>query len=135
MSNLIHIPEPCSENWNKMQPVADCTRHCATCKTNVHDFSKASFADIDTVFEKNKDVKICGHYHERHTSTTKKVYVLTNALDNAFSKTKLKRFSLLVISLMLLFAGCARRVTKGCRAYGFGNPEKSKAPHTEQTRI
>jgi hypothetical protein len=135
MNHLIHIPEPCSENWDSMQKVDGCKRNCAVCNTHVHDFSKASFAEIENVFEKNKDIKICGHYHERHTNNTKKVYAFTNMLDVAFSKTRLRRLSLLAISLVLLFAGCARRVTKGCRAYGLGNPEKNKAPQTEQSRI
>ena len=132
---IIHIPEPCSQNWNNMQPVDGCKRHCEVCNINLYDFSNRSLSDVQKILAENKDVIICGNYHERHTNSTKKVYAFTNALDTTFSKTKLKRFSLLVISLVLLFAGCARRVTKGCRAYAFGIPEKNKASQANQVRI
>jgi len=130
-NNLIHIPEPCAANWNEMQSAGNCLRHCASCKTNVHDFTKQSLSDIQKTLAENSSMNICGRYHERHTGNSKKVYIIANKLDKAFSKTKLKSFSLVVISLILLFAGCARRRTMGAWA-----AKENKQPHTtSQTRL
>lgn len=113
MKNTIHIPEPCLVKWSSMKDVGSNQRHCDSCKTNVHDFSKSTLSEINNKINAANGERLCGFYHERHTNNIKTIYVLTNALDNAFSKTRLKRFSLIIISMILLFAGCARRRTAG----------------------
>lgn len=116
MNNIIHIPAPCHEKWASMKDAGNNHRHCDSCKTNVRDFSKSSLSEINHEINSANGEKLCGHYHERHTNNKKLVYVLTNAIDNGFSKTNLKRFSLVIISMILLFAGCARRRTSGAYA-------------------
>jgi hypothetical protein len=133
MNNSIHIPGPCSEKWGAMKTVGNKQRHCLVCKQNVYDFSKNSLNEINRKIISANGEKLCGHYHERHVSNEKTIYVLTNYIDNTFSRTRLKHFSLIIISMILLLSGCARRKLSG--AYSTNGTQKSKHTHSEQIKI
>ena len=135
MEQMIHIPEPCSEKWNEMKNAGEYQRHCDVCKHNVHDLSGASFSEIKQKINASDGQKFCGHYHERHTNDTKKVYHLANIIDRAFSGTKIKKLSLLFISAMLLLSGCARRHVQGRLKVSLDGSQKNKSSHTEQTTV
>ncbi|MFI0431434.1 carboxypeptidase-like regulatory domain-containing protein [Mariniflexile sp. HMF6888] len=55
----IHIPKPCSENWNKMTP-NEKGRHCATCKKTIFDFTTKTDEQIINAFEQNNN--LCGRF-------------------------------------------------------------------------
>jgi CarboxypepD_reg-like domain/Secretion system C-terminal sorting domain len=57
---LIHIPEPCHEDWNKMTPTQQ-GRHCQSCCKQVIDFSAMTDAAIINYFAKGNE-KICGRF-------------------------------------------------------------------------
>ncbi|MGZ4118141.1 MAG: hypothetical protein ACXVPY_11695, partial [Bacteroidia bacterium] len=61
------------------------------------------------------------------------IYRFTNRIDNTFSRTRLRRVSLLLISAVLLFSGCARRRLSG--AYSAAPIQKNKKPQVEQIKI
>lgn len=42
---LLHIPEPCAENWNAMTPTS-AGRHCAACAKTVVDFTQKTDAEM-----------------------------------------------------------------------------------------
>ncbi len=53
------IPEPCHEDWNKMNPVEK-GRFCSSCEKNVFDFTKST--DLQIIETYNKNNSICGRF-------------------------------------------------------------------------
>lgn len=58
---LLHIPEPCHENWQAMTP-DEKGRFCAVCSTHVTDFSSMSDRELAVFFKKHAAEKICGRF-------------------------------------------------------------------------
>lgn len=56
----ISIPNPCSQNWDKMAPSGN-GRHCAHCSTTVIDFTTWTDADLYNFFAKREE-HVCGRY-------------------------------------------------------------------------
>ncbi len=59
---LLHIPEPCHENWDAMTN-ADKGRHCQSCNKIVVDFSVMSDRQVLEYF-KTTTGKTCGRFHD-----------------------------------------------------------------------
>ena len=113
MNNKIHIPEPCHEKWALMKSVGKNQRHCDVCKTNVHDFSKKPLAEINEKIENANGEKLCGLYHERHTSDSKGIYSFVNILEESLMRVKFRRVSILLVAAILFLSGCAKRRLTG----------------------
>ena len=58
---IIRVPEPCHEDWNKMDP-DEKGRFCASCATSVVDFSKMSDDELKYFLIEHKGKKTCGHF-------------------------------------------------------------------------
>lgn len=58
----IVIPDPCSEDWDKMEPVSGTTaRHCASCVKNVVDFTGFTDAQMHAYVREHPG-KMCGRF-------------------------------------------------------------------------
>ncbi|WP_427872014.1 energy transducer TonB [Flavobacterium sp. MMS24-S5] len=57
----ISIPEPCSEDWNKMTPNEN-GRFCMSCSKTVVDFTLMSPEEIQQYIIKNQGHKMCGRF-------------------------------------------------------------------------
>jgi hypothetical protein len=57
----ITIPEPCTQDWNEMQP-APGGRHCAHCQKAVVDFSRMTDAQLLAYFQKPAGGAACGRF-------------------------------------------------------------------------
>jgi hypothetical protein len=57
----ISVPEPCSEDWNKMAPAGDNRRHCDSCEKSVVDFTYMTDREVLNHYQ-NNDGKICGRF-------------------------------------------------------------------------
>ncbi len=55
----LSIPEPCHQNWHKMNP-AEQGRFCNACAKQVVDFSNMSDTQVLSYFSTLKDEKVCG---------------------------------------------------------------------------
>jgi hypothetical protein len=132
MNNTIHIPEPCHEKWALMKDAGNKQRHCDVCKTNVHDFTKSSLSEIHSKIKEAGESKLCGRYHERHTTTTNKAYLFANYIEDKLMKINFKRASVFLVAIVLVISGCARKCTKGRRLQGkFLAPNKETAKEME----
>ncbi len=58
---MITIPEPCSQDWNKMSVVDREHRHCSSCEKLVVDFTSMSTDEIVLFLHHNKE-KTCGRF-------------------------------------------------------------------------
>ena len=105
----IYIPNPCSENWNEMNP-EEKGRFCSVCSKCVIDFTEKNTFEIQQIITEKSDESVCGRFYN-------------NQLNNDDSKTsRLKerffryipasfqnsRISLALFSLILFLAGCAK---------------------------
>ncbi len=57
----ITIPEPCTENWDKMIPNKE-GRFCLSCSKTVIDFTSMLPEEIQHFFVQNKNEKVCGRF-------------------------------------------------------------------------
>ncbi len=102
----ISIPEPCHENWDKMNPVEQ-GRFCLSCQKSVVDFSQMTDKEVLNYFFQH-DQKLCGRFADdqlnrviadpKERKSTKWYYALNmfivgflfNAKANSQDKTILK---------------------------------------------
>ena len=56
---LLSIPQPCTENWNKMTPRTQ-GRYCQSCEKTVIDFTSMTDAQLLNYFSQLKSEKVCG---------------------------------------------------------------------------
>lgn len=61
MRATINIPQPCSENWDTMQPGAQ-GRHCDSCAQTVIDFTTWELQDITAYLKKKTGKHVCGRF-------------------------------------------------------------------------
>lgn len=73
----ITIPEPCHEDWNKMNPVEQ-GKFCGSCQKNVVDFSSSSDDEIFNFF-KNYDGTTCGRFDNEQLERPIEVFELKPA--------------------------------------------------------
>lgn len=59
----ITIPEPCHEDWERMQADAR-GKFCRTCNKSVYDFSQKTPAEIRGILLQQSPGKICGYFKE-----------------------------------------------------------------------
>jgi hypothetical protein len=64
----ISIPEPCSEDWNKMTPNEN-GRFCMSCSKTVVDFTLMSPEEIQQYFTQNKNEGVCGRFKNSQLET------------------------------------------------------------------
>lgn len=59
----ISIPDPCNEDWNKMQVVDSCHRNCAACDRVLTDFAQMNDDELVLFFAQSQG-KICGRFRK-----------------------------------------------------------------------
>lgn len=59
----ITIPQPCTENWNKMSP-SENGRFCLSCSKTVVDFTSMLPDEIQHFFIQNQNERICGRFRK-----------------------------------------------------------------------
>jgi len=94
---IIRIPEPCHEDWNKMQPDAK-GKFCGSCSKSVFDFSNKTDNEIRDILIEYKDQKVCGHF--KKTQLDRPLIVQINLRDLPVNMSSTKVFA---ISLFLVF--------------------------------
>lgn len=98
-SFMINIPEPCSEDWNKMDVVDDMHRHCSACERTLVDFSVMSDDEL-VIFFKQNNGKVCGRFRKDQTNRN-----LTQLPEKTFKAKWWKAAALLPLSLFSKNAG------------------------------
>lgn len=108
----INIGNPCTANWNEMTKNAD-GRFCSSCQTTVIDFSTMPLDEIQNFFKNKEHQKMCGHVHNRQLQSNTNVwYNILNRVEAVFSKTKLRRMAIALVSVLLFLTGCRAKKTR-----------------------
>ena len=91
---LLHINEPCTENWESMT-TAEQGKFCNHCNKTVFDFTSATDTEIVKHIEKMKGEMFCGRFEENQ---------LDRWIERSDIKTSNPRLYKFLISFMLLGA-------------------------------
>jgi len=51
----VQFPKPCDEDWDNMAP-RGCNRHCASCDKIIHDLSKLTVEQTDSLLDQHEEV-------------------------------------------------------------------------------
>ncbi|MBC7695177.1 MAG: hypothetical protein H7141_06995 [Burkholderiales bacterium] len=87
---IVRIPEPCHEDWNKMQPDAK-GKFCNSCSKAVFDFSTKTDQEIKQILIEYKDQKVCGHFKKSQVNRPLNIKVNFNNLPKNISFSKALR--------------------------------------------
>lgn len=90
---IIRIPEPCHEDWSKMNP-NDKGRHCFSCNKTVIDFTNKSNAEVTDILKIKSDKKLCGRFYKSQ---------LNNPLNSNYLPKNLSFTKAFAIALFLAF--------------------------------
>jgi len=103
-SNLIiRIPEPCNEDWNKMQPDAT-GKFCGSCCKSVVDFSNKTDTEIRDILMEYKGRKVCGHFKKTQVDRPLNIRINFNNLPKNMSSTKAFAVAIFLVFGTLLFS-------------------------------
>lgn len=100
---IVRIPEPCHEDWNKMQPDAK-GKFCSSCSKSVFDFSDKTDAEIKTILIEHKDQKVCGHFKKTQIDRPLNIVLDPANLPKNISITKTFAIALFLVFGSLLFS-------------------------------
>ena len=114
------IPNPCSEDWNKMK-IGLNSRFCDSCTKNVVDFTSMKREEILKYLLVNSDKKVCGHIFPSQLDFSNiDVMVTINALTPKQRRSNLPFYIMTIGSIMVL----------SCN-----NPEINNAKHVVENFI
>lgn len=100
---IIRIPEPCHEDWNKMQP-DDKGKFCGSCSKSVVDFSNKTDDEIKDILIANKDKHVCGHFKKTQINRPLNIRIDFNDLPKNVSTTRAFAIALFLSFGSLLFS-------------------------------
>lgn len=105
----IYIPNPCSENWNEMNP-EEKGRFCSVCSKCVIDFTEKNTQEIQQIIEEKSNESVCGRFYKyqlniEDSKTSKLKEKFFSYIPSSFHHNKI---SLGLFSLILFLTGCAK---------------------------
>ncbi|MFO0357762.1 MAG: T9SS type A sorting domain-containing protein [Sphingobacteriaceae bacterium] len=100
---IIRVPEPCNEDWNKMNP-DEKGRFCASCATSVVDFSKMSDEELKVFLINNKGQKTCGHFKRTQLNRPISITIDLQKMPSNMNATNKFAMALFIVFGSLLFS-------------------------------
>lgn len=98
----IRIPEPCSEDWNKMTPDEN-GKFCSVCVKSVVDFTNKSKREIEEYLLKNREIKICGRFKKSQIDSLT-IHIPSNIVYSQTHYHKMFLMALFVTMGTILFS-------------------------------
>jgi len=100
---IVRIPEPCHEDWNKMEPDAK-GKFCNSCSKSVFDFSTKTDVEIKSILLEYKDQKVCGHFKKSQINRPLNISINLFDLPKNISATKAFAIALFLVFGTFLFS-------------------------------
>ena len=100
---IVRIPEPCHEDWNKMEPDAK-GKFCNSCSKSVFDFSTKTDTEIKDILMEYKDQKVCGHFKKSQVNRPLNISINVKDLPKNISITKAFGIALFLVFGTFLFS-------------------------------
>jgi hypothetical protein len=98
----ISIPEPCSEDWNKMTPDKN-VKFCSVCVKSVVDFTNKSKKEIEEYLIQNREIKICGRFKKSQIDSLT-IHIPSNIVYSQTHYHKMFLMALFVAMGTILFS-------------------------------
>ncbi|MFT5724375.1 MAG: protein TonB [Bacteroidia bacterium] len=106
-----NIPNPCSEDWNKMK-IGLNARHCDSCEKDVIDFTQQSREEILTYLLMHNGERVCGHIRRSQLDFTyNEIMFVINGMTTNEKKSNLPFYILCMGALLL--SSCKNGTTTG----------------------
>lgn len=105
MKTKIRIPQPCTEDWNKMTPTEK-GAYCDKCAFEVIDFTSQSPEEIKATLKVRMGQKTCGHISKTQMELVNSNYHLWDNQSAKMFKSKFLYACLMVFGFSL-FTGCS----------------------------
>ena len=119
----INIPQPCHQDWNKMNPEQS-GRFCSECKTTVVDFTNMSDKQLMEYLSKSKH--LCGRFNDEQVENTNvPVEVITYRKRN-----RIKLFSVITFFIAKLLSSPAN--AQDSSFVKITNPDDEKAKNLKK---
>jgi hypothetical protein len=105
----IHIPNPCSENWESMSP-QEKGRFCSVCNKCVIDFTQKQPHEVQQIIEAKLDEPICGRFYDDQLShkDERSLKVKEKFFRYIPSSFQNSTITLFILSFILFLAGCSK---------------------------
>ena len=100
---IVSIPEPCHEDWNKMEPDTK-GKFCNSCSKSVLDFSTKTDTEIKDILLEYKDQKVCGHFKKSQVNRPLNITINLSDLPKNISTTKAFAIALFLVFGTFLFS-------------------------------
>ena len=100
---IVSIPEPCHEDWNKMEPYTK-GKFCNSCSKSVLDFSTKTDTEIKDILLEYKDQKVCGHFKKSQVNRPLNITINLSDLPKNISTTKAFAIALFLVFGTFLFS-------------------------------
>lgn len=101
MEQHISIPNPCHEDWSKMNPNNE-GKFCSSCSKTVVDFTKMSKEEIHTYFRLKSGENTCGHFYASQLEDNK------NPKSSVFKRVNY--FATILLGLFLPLSSCKKQL-------------------------
>ena len=93
-------------------------RHCDSCDKTVVDFTAMTLEQIKIYFDKNKGIRVCGHFKTMQVKTQRpashrRLIRLYEYLEQTISIGFLRTVPLSVVALCMVLVGCKEKTTTG----------------------
>ena len=112
----VHIPYPCSENWELMSP-QEKGRFCSVCSKCVIDFTEKHPDQIQKIIEEKKDEQICGRFYDYQLNVIGKSEQVKDKFCKYIpSSFQNSRITLAIFSIILFLTGCSKQKEESCTA-------------------
>ncbi|AYZ13678.1 hypothetical protein EGY05_17780 [Chryseobacterium arthrosphaerae] len=136
MKNL-HIPEPCSEDWESMSP-KEKGRFCSVCNKCVIDFTQKNPLEIRQIIDEKRstDVQVCGRFYDYQLNTSD----VSKRIESRFLKYipagfRNSRMVLGIFSFLLFLTGCSKPKPEVYATTGVVVEIEEDSPTAHKSRI
>lgn len=127
----VHIPNPCSENWEIMSP-QEKGRFCSVCNKCVIDFTQKQSNEILQIIDEKKDEEICGRFYDHQLDTgSQSEKVRAQFFKHIPVHFQNSRIVLTVLSVILFLTGCSKQKEESFATTGLLRIEEDSIPENK----
>lgn len=112
MQAVISILQPCSQNWEAMQPDVN-GRHCSSCAQTVVDFTTWELQDIAMYLKKNVGQRTCGRFLNSQLNQPFDLIALAPKVISWHTDGWRKVAALIIVCFALATTSCGNNKTQG----------------------